>query len=78
MESCESLLVQLECLAEAGGLLPVQDSNSNSSSSTDSNSTSGGVVLRQLLIDHVREGGTIDWLVPPLLQGSATDLGGWV
>eukprot|EP00879_Flechtneria_rotunda_P006500 GHRR01006832.1.p1 GENE.GHRR01006832.1~~GHRR01006832.1.p1 ORF type:complete len:263 (+),score=136.22 GHRR01006832.1:3-791(+) len=37
-----------------------------------------GAVFRQLLVKHVREEGVIDWLVPPMLQGNSTDLGGWV
>lgn len=37
-----------------------------------------GAVFRELLVQRIREEGVISWLVPPMLQGSNTDLGGWV
>lgn len=37
-----------------------------------------GARFREVLIRSVREDGVISWLVPPMLQGSNTDLGGWV
>lgn len=119
VESCRSLIAQLEDLAAANGLLVDQDTNTSTSTSSQSNtladptpspsappaaiegvdastsssqgsaSSSGsagtaskgsskGAAFVELLKQYVQQGGVIDWLVPPMLQGSNTDLGGWV
>jgi hypothetical protein len=37
-----------------------------------------GARFREALVARIRQEGVISWLVPPMLQGSTTDLGGWV
>jgi hypothetical protein len=39
---------------------------------------SAGARFREALVARIRQEGVISWLVPPMLQGSSTDLGGWV
>jgi hypothetical protein len=39
---------------------------------------SKGAQFRDVLVQHVRENGVIEWLVPPMLQGSNTNVDGWV
>jgi hypothetical protein len=85
-ESCTSLLQQLEGLAAENGLLD-DDSSAGNADSAAAAAGSGvaaepaaaaGARFREALVAQIRQEGVISWLVPPMLQGSTTDLGGWV
>jgi uncharacterized membrane protein YgcG len=87
VESCRNLLQYFEDLAISNGL-PINNSSSNASSSSSSSSggnnggSSSGESLsarfKAVLVQHVQDEGVIEWLVPPMLQGSNVDLDGWV
>lgn len=86
-ESCAALLQQLEGLAAEQGLLDGTEpaaaaapgSNGDAAAGEDASvPLSPGAKFRQALVGRIREEGVISWLVPPMLQGANTDLGGWV
>ncbi|KAF8057642.1 ptpA [Scenedesmus sp. PABB004] len=74
-EATAGLVGQLEALAAAEGLLPAGGGGGAAGGGDD---VGAAARLREALVLRVRSEGVISWLVPPMLQGSTTDLGGWV
>jgi hypothetical protein len=52
--------------------------NGGAAADASSSSAGAGAKFREALVARIREEGVISWMVPPMLQGSTTDLGGWV
>ncbi|KAF6259658.1 hypothetical protein COO60DRAFT_989348 [Scenedesmus sp. NREL 46B-D3] len=79
-ESCSNLLQQLEGLAAEHGLLGADSAAGAAGEGEDAAAASGaaGAKFREALVARVRQEGVISWMVPPMLQGGTTDLGGWV
>lgn len=93
VESCRNLLSYFEDLAAANGLslsgsssaatgdadmLPAADAAGASSGSNSDSDESVAAKFKAVLVKHVQDEGVIEWLVPPMLQGSNVDVDGWV
>lgn len=50
----------------------------NGSSGSCGGNESLAARFKAVLVQHVQDEGVIEWLVPPMLQGSNVDLDGWI
>lgn len=66
--------------SQAAAAAAVEAGNASSSSSSGSGGGTESLAARfkAVLVQHVQDEGVIEWLVPPMLQGSNVDIDGWV